>query len=199
MYLWRYSTIGINVISLFITMLIFSLVNLTSTEVKKINKSANDFNVNLNVIEEAKEKNDLEQVKTTEKKKEYIWFLEIPKIDLKAEIEEGTTKEIMNKYIGHFEETSKFEGNVGLAAHNRGYENNYFKRLKELKEGDVVKYYYKDNIKEYVVDKHEIIKDTNWTNLEETEDNRITLITCVENQPEFRRCIQAIEKRKEVD
>ena len=27
-----------------------------------------------------------------------------------------------------------------------------------------------------------------------TEENRITLITCVENEPEYRRCIQGIEK-----
>ena len=31
------------------------------------------------------------------------------------------------------------------------------------------------------------------TKLENTEDNRITLITCVENRPELRRCIQAKE------
>ena len=39
------------------------------------------------------------------------------------------------------------------------------------------------------------IKETNWSYLEETKDNRITLITCVENEPEYRRCIQGIEKK----
>ena len=32
------------------------------------------------------------------------------------------------------------------------------------------------------------------SNLEETEDNRITLITCVRNRPNKRLCVQAIEK-----
>ena len=38
-----------------------------------------------------------------------------------------------------------------------------------------------------------IIKDTDWSKLENTQDNRITLITCVENVPDSRRCIQGIE------
>ena len=48
-----------------------------------------------------------------------IWKIEIPKINLEATIAEGTSEEIMNKYIGHFEDTEKWNGNVGLAAHNR--------------------------------------------------------------------------------
>ena len=42
--------------------------------------------------------------------------------------------------------------------------------------------------------KNIIIKDTNWNYLKNTEKNKITLITCIENEPEYRRCIQAIEK-----
>lgn len=100
----------------------------------------------------------------------------------------------MDKYIGHFEETTKDTGNIGLAAHNRGYENNYFERLKELKEGDKIVYYYKNTKRKYEVVKHIIIQDTDWTNLEDTEENTITLITCVENEPTYRRCVQAVEK-----
>ena len=33
--------------------------------------------------------------------------------------------------------------------------------------------------------------------LPQTEENMLTLITCVENQPEYRRCIQAVEKEEE--
>lgn len=122
------------------------------------------------------------------------WCLEIPKINLKANIEEGTSKEIMDRAIGHFEETSKEFGNIGLAAHNRGYKNNYFERIKELEEGDTILYQYQERIKEYVVVNHCIIKDTDWSYLENTKENTITLITCVENEPEYRRCLQGIEK-----
>lgn len=50
---------------------------------------------------------------------ENIWQIEIPKINLVAPIEEGTSIEVMNKFVGHFESTSKWNGNIGLAAHNR--------------------------------------------------------------------------------
>lgn len=126
--------------------------------------------------------------------KEENWYLEIPSIHLKATIKEGTTKEIMDQFIGHFEESKKWTGNICLAAHNRGYENNYFAEIKKLKEGDKIFYYYQGNSKEYIVEKNEIIQDTDVSCLENTEDNVITLITCVENEPNYRRCVKAIEK-----
>lgn len=128
------------------------------------------------------------------------WKLEIPKINLDAKIVEGTTDEILNKYIGHFEETGVLNGNVALAAHNRGYDVNYFERLKELNIEDKVYYTYGDIKKEYVVFSKEIIKDTNVEVLEEFQDgkNILTLITCVENMPELRRCIRCIEVNDEI-
>ncbi len=124
------------------------------------------------------------------------WYLEIPKVNLKADIQEGTTKEIMDKFIGHFEESKKWEGNVCLAAHNRGYKNNYFSEIKQLQEGDKIIYYFQDNRREYLVEKNDIIEASNVTCLENTEKNTLTLITCVENEPNYRRCIKAIENKK---
>lgn len=122
------------------------------------------------------------------------WKLEIPKINLVADISEGTDVKTLDQYIGHFEETSKSQGNICLAGHNRGYSVNYFENLKELEIGDEIYYTYQGERLEYIVSSKNIIKDTDWSSLENTEDNRLTLITCVENQPELRRCIQAIEK-----
>ena len=143
------------------------------------------------------EENEIENVDTTEEKyteEEEEWYIQIEKIGLKAPIQEGTTQQIMEDFVGHFEESSKDFGNVCLAAHNRGYKNNYFSRIKELQEGDEIRYKYKNIEKTYIVTKHEIIENTDWSNLERTEENKITLITCVENEPEYRRCIQGIEK-----
>ena len=61
----------------------------------------------------------------------------------------------------------------------------YFKNIKKLNIGDVI-IYQKD-------EENVIIDETDWTYLQNTSDNRITLITCVENRPECRRCIQAVE------
>ena len=38
------------------------------------------------------------------------------------------------------------------------------------------------------------IDETDWSDTENTEDNRITLITCVKGQKEKRLCVQALEK-----
>ena len=78
--------------------------------------------------------------KKYEKPKEQKWEIEIPKIDLVAPISEGTSQEVMLEYVGHFEDTNLLNGNVGLAAHNRGYPINYFSRLKELEVGDEIIY-----------------------------------------------------------
>lgn len=122
------------------------------------------------------------------------WYLEIPRIFLEAEIAEGTSKEVMDVAIGHFEESAKTNGNVCLAAHNRGYLVNYFENLKLLKKGDIIYYRCKEFTKEYVVTENNIIEDTDWTYLENTEENTITLITCIENEPEYRRCVRGVEK-----
>lgn len=121
------------------------------------------------------------------------WILEIPKIKLKANINFGTTEEVMNEFIGHFDTTEVWRGNIGLAAHNRGYPVNFFGRLKELQIGDEIKYTTVYGTKTYRVALSTIIKDTDWSYLQETKENKLTLITCVENEPKYRRCIQAIE------
>ena len=192
--MFRYSSIYINLLSFIITLIIFSIIQLFFSNYDIFTKKSSlkaGFEVK-NAIQEAKANENV--IEKTEEKN--IWYLEIPKINLKADIREGTTKEIMEDYIGHFEETKKDKGNVGLAAHNRGYKNNYFERLKELKEGDSIFYNYQGKRKEYLVTKHVIIKDTDWSYLEETKENKITLITCVENEPEYRRCVQAVEKNE---
>mgnify|MGYP004494876551 FL=1 len=137
-------------------------------------------------------KNNKENIEKSE-----LWQIEVPAISLVANIEEGTDKDVLNQYVGHFITTQKEIGNIGLAAHNRGYEVNYFQDLKLLKKGDKIKYRHNEFEKIYEVEKSRIIKDTEWEYLENTEDNRLTLITCVENQPEYRRCIQAVEKEEE--
>ena len=109
----------------------------------------------------------------------------MPVIDTTGKID------VLSKNVAHFKVTSRQEGNVGLAA--RGY----FKDLKLLKEGDEIKYKYNQFEKTYEVEKSRIIKATEWEYLEQSEDNMLTLITYVENQPEYRRCVQAIEKEDE--
>lgn len=121
------------------------------------------------------------------------WRIQIPKIDLDVHIMEGTTLTVLLKAVGHFTETSKWQGNVGLAAHNRGYQCNFFAKIKNLKIGDEIIYTTTNGKKIYKIQTNKVIKDTDWSYLEATDDNRITLITCEENRENYRRCVQAIE------
>lgn len=122
-----------------------------------------------------------------------IWQIEIPKINLVAPIAEGTSANIMNEYVGHFAETPKNKGNIGLAAHNRGYKINYFQNLKLLQKGDLIIYTYNGEISKYSVNELGIIKDIDWSKLESSSQDKLTLITCLEDEPEYRRYIQAVK------
>jgi LPXTG-site transpeptidase (sortase) family protein len=126
----------------------------------------------------------------------YDWQLSIPQINLIAPIEEGTEEDILNRAIGHFSHTSILEGNVGICAHNRGYPVNYFANLKYLKIGNEIEYRALDEIKMYKVISMKIIEEIDWSYLEETEENILTLITCIENNPSKRLCVQAVEFEK---
>ena len=59
-----------------------------------------------------------------------IAILEIPKIEFKDIVLEGTTQEVLAEGIGLFEHSSILDGNVCLAGHNT---SRFFKRLNELK------------------------------------------------------------------
>lgn len=196
----------VNTISIIISIILFYLINfyiISTKEIDSVSINSNqeqtqleqekDFTKETTNKESTNEFNSNDKSTKESNQKTANWRIEIPIIGLNAPIAEGTTQEIMNEYVGHFEETNKTNGNIGLAAHNRGYNVNYFQNLKKLKEGDEI-FYYCDGIElKYCVTTQKIIQDTDWSMLEETKDNVITLITCVENQPEYRRCIQAIQ------
>ena len=122
-----------------------------------------------------------------------VWRIKIPKLNLDAPITEGTSQEALRRTVGHFEQTDKWEGNVALAGHNRGYRCNFFQEIKTLKKGDKIIYSTEKGSREYKVVVNKVIEETDWTYIQETEDNRITLITCEAGQKEYRRCIQAVQ------
>ena len=202
--MFKYSKRSINVISFIISLIILIILNCFSLVFKEFDfkstpifKNIIEVNFDSNAISQnTKEKNIVENnIQNNHPKINNVeWKIIIPAISLEAEISEGTTTEVLENYVGHFIETSKTNGNIGLAAHNRGYKVNYFSGLKNLKQNDEIQYMYKDFKESYVVEKNIIIKDTNWDYLEPSNENTITLITCVENEPEYRRCIVGISK-----
>ena len=122
------------------------------------------------------------------------WRIFISKINLDAPILEGTAQGVLKKAVGHFSQTPEWNGNVALAAHNRGYKYNFFQEIKRLEIGDIIEYQTEQGVRKYEIEKKVQIKETDLSCLENTKENKLTLITCVENVPEYRLCIQAVEK-----
>ena len=206
----RYTSRYINIVSFIFSIIIYIILNSTifninlkksklkvgfTSENQVLNQNTQNIqnyqsNYNSNNLSNNILNPNISKQLSTKSEEKVEWYIEIPTISLKAPITEGITKEILDNYVGHFEESPSKKGNVCLAAHNRGYKNNYFENLKKLKIGDEIFYKNNEYEEKYVVSKHEIIKDTDWVNLENTEEDKITLITCVENEPNYRRCIQ---------
>lgn len=184
-----YTNRFINILSLFLTIVIFLVIYFFYNH-KSILKTSDLVN-QIEIFN--KETNNKEDKNTQEKIELGDWYIEIPTINLKAPIAEGTDSKTLNLKVGHFIDTAIEAGNIGLAAHNRGYDNNYFKNLKKIKKEDKIIYSHGEFKKEYFVNIIEIIDNSNWNYLKESEENKITLITCVENEPNYRRCIQAVE------
>lgn len=208
----KYSTGFINIVSIILSVL---LVIILSFGIEKLQANAFQKNEKQEIISKEKtidikntikeesiennikEKNEIAKDEIQNEEYEFDWYLEIPKIKLYAPIEEGTEVETLDRSVGHFENTSRKNGNCGLAAHNRGYRVNYFANVKELEIGDAIFYFVDGKKYEYEVTKKDIIYETDWSYLEETEDCRLTLITCVENREEYRLCVQATQNKKE--
>ena len=84
-------------------------------------------------------------------------------------------------------------GNICLAAHNRGYKYNFFQEIKKLEIGDKILYILQGEERYFKVVSNMVIEETDISVLENTKENKLTLITCEENKKEYRRCIQAEE------
>lgn len=124
-----------------------------------------------------------------------IGTLTIPKINLvEVKICESVELETLAHSIGHFENTNIYNGNVGLASHNSGTKANYFADINKLELGDEIYYKTRYGTKKYMVDSITQIKSDDWSKLEQTEDNTITLITCISGNPNLRLCVQGVEK-----
>ena len=122
----------------------------------------------------------------------HLGTLEIPAIDLTVKIYQGTGSATLKKGAGHFTNTSIWNGNVSLAAHNRGA-NSYFGEIHTLENGDRITLTTKEGTRTYSVTSVSKISETDNSMLESTSENCITLFTCVRDQREYRWCVRAVE------
>ena len=126
-----------------------------------------------------------------------IGILVIPQIGVNAPIREGTSQEVMKTSVGHFIESDYWNGNVSLASHNGGTNAHYFQKLNNLKENDEIEYITKLGRRKYRIYKISKISSCDWTsivsNKNNTCENTITLITCINGAPNCRLCVRGTE------
>ena len=127
-----YTKRGIFVLSLVLTVIIYLSINLLiynlQQQFKNINKSNQVISIKIPANSQEKIK---KMVAQTLKKEQEIpkiepaiqddkvneWRIKIPAINVDAEICEGVTNNVIAKHVGHFCESSKWNGNVALATH----------------------------------------------------------------------------------
>jgi len=128
---------------------------------------------------------------------ESIGVLTIPDIGLSVRVYEGEDyMGIMDHGVWHFRHTSAWYGNTGLSAHNVNLDvtPGYFLNIHTLTPGAVIRYETAHGIREYAVETIKEICQMDWSMLNRTEDNRITLITCITGRPDLRLVVQAVER-----
>lgn len=126
-----------------------------------------------------------------------LGVLTIGKIGLSVNVYESPDQmEDMSKGAAHFPHTSAWDGNVGLSAHNINFDSTdgYFKNLYRLAEGDEITYRCELGERAYTVETVKTIDATDWSPLVHSDENRLTLITCISGKPEQRLCVQAVER-----
>ena len=119
-----------------------------------------------------------------------LGVITIEKINFEGLVYKGTSVETLDKGVGHIESSPYLNGNVCLAAHNT---KELWGNLHTLQNGDKIKYVSFLGTKEYIVDNIVEISETDWSLLQDTEENKLTLITCIKNKPFYRLCVQATE------
>jgi len=122
-----------------------------------------------------------------------IGTVKISSLNINMKVWEGETNESMKKGLGHYSSTSAWDGNVGVCGHNRGSKY-VIGSIKDLEYGDTITYTTVHGTRTYSVVSVKTISNSDWSYLQATSDNRITLTTCLANQPEKRICVQAVEK-----
>ena len=119
--------------------------------------------------------------------------LKIPAIGLTVKVYQGTDSAALKKGAGHFTDTSIWDGNACFAGHNRGV-NNHFGKIHTLEAGDTITLTTLLGTRTYAVTSVEKVSVTDSSGTAATTDNRVTLYTCVMNQPEYRWCVTAIQQ-----
>lgn len=114
--------------------------------------------------------------------------LSIPTLNVTAKLFEND----MSMGVGHIPGSALWNGNIAIMGHNRGT-NKYFADLGNLIAGNTITLATNQGTRTYAVTYIGVISATDWSKLQPTSENTITLISCIISRPEVRQCVQAVE------
>jgi sortase A len=102
--------------------------------------------------------------------------LEIPSVGISVMVLEGTDEKTLAAGAGHMPTTPLpgVSGNVAIAAHR----DTFFRNLKDIKEGDVIRVSTLRHSFDYVVESTETVAPDDVGVIETRESSELTLITC---------------------
>ena len=174
----------------YVSIIVITIILLMLELVFKPNKKDDSNNKAENkIVEEQVE----EILSIDEKDKNIIGYISINELEIcNAPIADGTDNKTIGKYVGHFKNSGYLDGNVCLCSHNRGSKAAFFQNLKDAKQGMKIEYKTKYETKIYSIKEIKEVDETDFSILNSTEDNRITLITCIANQKTKRLCVVGI-------
>lgn len=127
-----------------------------------------------------------------------IGVLTIPDLRLIVNVYESPDNdnmEAMEKGVAHFYHTSAWEGNVAMSAHNVNLDGSpgYFLNLHQLQKGAIIRYETALGVREYAVETISQVNENDWSMLDRSDTNKLTLVTCITGRPDMRLIVQAIE------
>lgn len=112
-------------------------------------------------------------------------ILEIPNLNIKVPVMDGTDKETLSVAAGHFEGTGSVgKGNYCIAGHNSTIYAEIFNELDQIQIGDEIYLIDNDNNRTkyiYVVSEYNIVNPQSISVLDNFGDDRLTVITCTDD------------------
>ena len=105
-----------------------------------------------------------------------VAILRIPKVKLEVAVLPGTSDFILNRAVGHIEDTAPpgAEGNSGIAGHRDGF----FRPLKDIGPGDAIELETLSGIRKYRVERIWVVDPSDVSLLDPTPTRALTLVTC---------------------
>ena len=110
-----------------------------------------------------------------------ICIIEIPSIDIRYPVMEGTSKAVLNAGIGHIEETAGIgeSGNCVLCGHNGSRYGTFFTPLSQISIGDEVMITDKNGLRHiYEVTETEVVNPYDNSIKTQGTEKELTLFTC---------------------